>query len=243
MSRVPIDSEPALLKIIVEVKFRPNLTYFSDAFKIASTFEEDFEDWQTSHDPYQALLYSNSTTDLLRINSDGVTIIYENNYSIESLKQRFEKVINSIFNPSNIEEIRRIGVRQVLTYESTAEFDLLATKLASSFTANYSDHTELAIDSVSDFSFVLDGIKNGFKNHIRFGPCTPKEAKARFSPIFKETRTKATKNSVFIDIDVFNDEVGDAEHLMANTNNIIDESLRITKGYSKLVKSKLRDDN
>lgn len=233
------DTKPILSKIIVEIRFRPNLTYFSEAFKIASAFEADFDDWQTSHNPYQATLYSEKKNEILRISSDSIAIIYEAGFNAESLKKRLDKVLQLLFIPNNLEEVRRIGVRQILAVQVDKDFDDLAEKFASSFTKDFKKHEALSIDIVGDYQFVLDGIKNGFKNHIRFGPVTPDEAIGRFNPTFGKSSNPVKQNSIYLDTDIYNDEIGSVVELETNTSNIIEESLRITNGYKNLIVSEI----
>lgn len=237
MPAIQITHPPLLTKTIFEVRFRPNLSYYSDAFKLASAFEPDFEDWQTSQEAYQAVLYSKSSRELLRIGSDGVAIVLETE-DYQRLEVLIDKVLKLLIIPNNFQEIRRIGIRQIRVIGTNAEFGSLAEKMTKSFENHYEEHQELALDVVDDYAFILDGIKNGFKNHIRFGPVKPQEAIDRFNSNFSQPEAK--DNSIFIDIDVFNDEIISEENLSDNIDSMIEESKRIIKGYQKLVAREVR---
>jgi uncharacterized protein (TIGR04255 family) len=227
-------------KISAEIRFRPNLNYFSDAFKIAAVLEPNYEDWQTSHDPYQAVLVSPTAKEVLRIGSDAIVIIIEKSNSYNNLIERLLKVTQLFLASTEISEIRRIGVRQIEVLETQHEFVELATKMTKAFSAPYGKVEAIALDAVVDYAYVLDGIKNGYKNHIRFGPVKDDEAKARFGSLFPEQLRLKSHNGIYLDIDVFNDEVMKVKDVDSNIKNIVKESERITTSYRQLIKEEVR---
>jgi len=239
MSKIVLEPKPTLSKIVFEFRFRPNLNYFSDAFKIASALEGDFDDWRTSHSPYQAVLYSTDKMELMSITSENIAVVLEGDYSNDTLFKRLEKAMQLLVIPTELQEIRRIGVRQIRVHETNADFDKVTTKLAEAFSSNYDKHEELALDKVKDYAFVLDGIKNGFTNHIRFGAVKPEEGVKRFGSSFSTTSKHVTKDSVLLDIDVFNDELNDVDGLQNSIHPIVEEADRIVKGYTKLITQEL----
>lgn len=228
-------------RISTEVRFRPNLTYFDDVFKKASQLEEEFEDWQTSHSPLQAILYSVELKELLNLGSDRIIYITEDNDDFEVVKDKLDRYYKIFLTDSNIETVRRIGARQIFLIETSCKFDFLSNRLYENFNSNKDELRDIAIDSVNDFAYVIDGVKDGFKNHLRFGPVKAAEGVKRFNSAFKNKIKLTSEGNIFIDIDIYTEAQKDLDDLSEDMNEILKQLDEITKKISKLIKGSLND--
>lgn len=223
----------------IEVRFRPNLVYFEDVFRKASLLESNFDDWQIKHDPLDVVLFSDTNKKLLNISGDRIVAIDENSTDYSESSIDYKVNYQLFLTDSNIDTIRRVGVREIHILETSLSFKDLTTKLYESFTTNTDRLSEIAFDSINDYAFVIDGVKNGFNNHVRFGPVNPIEARQRFNSTFKDSVELSAEGNIYLDIDIYDESGSEAAQGEKNILQAINESREMTQKFINLFKESL----
>jgi hypothetical protein len=226
-------------KLVIEVKFRPNLLYFSEMFKIASSIEEDYEDWQAKHNPSEGLLIDNTLKKSLKITSNSLTLILENNELFSKLKEEAHQIFLLFLEPTKIKKITRIGVRRMGVYESSVKYQSLVNNFYDSFYANAKAIKDIAADSVEDVAFILDGVKDGYRNHVRLGPLKPEQAPIYYQTNFNEQLELKKETNLYLDVDTYTDVENDYDTAEKSVDGVIDNNKAVFTEFLKLAKEKL----
>ena len=229
---------PIAKKLVVEILFRPNLQYFDEMFKIASSIEDDYEEWRAKHNPSEGLLVDSTNKKSLKITSQSLTLITENDSIFSKLEEEVQQLFLLFLEPTKISKIRRIGVRQMGVYETSDKYAEIVSKFYDSFYANTDKIDSIAGDSVEDVAFILDGVKDGYKNHIRLGPLRPEQASMYFTSEYGELNLKKETN-LYIDVDAYLDDEIDYETAKKNLKAIVANNKSIYDGFFSLAKEKL----
>jgi|WetSurMetagenome_2_1015567.scaffolds.fasta_scaffold22419_2 hypothetical protein len=213
---------------IAQIRFRPTLLSFQKTPLVAHEFESDFEEWRASkHDDVS--LYSPKNKEFLQITSDTINFVSEKEEN--ELVEYIEKAFNSCVENTDINQIRRIGYRKIIIYNSAFEFQDLVDLFYNKFYPTKDQLPQISTDKPVDVTFVLDGLKNNFKNHVRIGPVKKDEAIKRFDSSFDLENEDDIKNGIIIDVDVFTSEQTSPGKAIEELKGCLEENKRIISEY------------
>jgi hypothetical protein len=226
-------------KLIVEVRFRPNLAYFDEMFKIASSIEDEYEDWQASHNPSEGILTDATKKKVLKITSSTLTLILEDSAGFSSMPEEVHRMFLLFLEPTRISEIKRIGVRRSGIYETDSKYQVLTDGFFDAFYGNKDAIKSVAADEVGDISVILDGVKDGYKNHVRMGPLKPDQTPIYYRSDFSDKVEIKKETNLFLDVDVYSDVKTTYEDAGKTVNPVIETNAAIYDGLLDLVKKEL----
>lgn len=220
-------------KLVSEVRFRPNLNYYDEMFKITSSIESDYDDWNATHNPSLVQLIDNNKRKLLSVSSNSVSVLTENESLLASIESETRKMFALFLEPTNVNRIRRFGVRRMAIMQSNLKYSDLAEKFYKAFYSNTDYFSNLAADKVEDVAFILDGIKDGQKTHVRVGPLLAEQKNMYFQPEFDKENLDASKSHIYVDVDVFSDIESDLEAYRVKIETIFKLTGEIFEGVAE----------
>lgn len=208
-----------LLTLIAQVKFRPNAQTFGGVSKVAGMFEDKFEEWSAPKTE-QINLYSPKKSEALELGYNAVSYITEKSdntakalkYTIEAYKE-FEKL--------NIKEVRWVGYRTTNIFKSDINFQDLSDLIYKKFYSQEAVLKKISTDKIRDVVFILDSIKDGYKNHIQIGPVKGTELARWYTFKFEapEVKYKEDDTLLFVDCDVHTDKCDTSSKAISDTIN------------------------
>ena len=118
----------------------------------------------------------------------SIVLIYEGNPDHEMISPSKEKaffIFSKYRDLFDIREIRRIGFGSIRAHKVDANFDELTEQIYSKLYNSSQEVLNIVSDDTPrDVAFVIDGNKNGFRNHIEIGPTKKEECVLRFNSSF-----------------------------------------------------------
>lgn len=226
-------------KLIVEIRFRPNLAYFDDMFKIASSIEDGYEDWQASHNPSEGILIDQTNKKSLKITSSSLTLISEDPGYFSKIPEEVHQLYLLFLEPTRINEIKRVGVRRMGIFETNHRYQTLVDGFYDTFYAERDAIKSIAADEVGDVSLIFDGVKDGYKNHVRMGPLKPEQVPAFYQSEFEGKLDLKSETNLFVDVDAFSDVKSTYEGSVKIIDPIIETNQTIHEGLLNLAKARL----
>lgn len=224
-----------LQRIIGQIRFRPTLASYSEVSKIAGKLEGEFEEWRVSKSD-DITLYSPEKKEFLQMGSDNITYVNESEDERTKAQKLIEAATDDFIKNCSIEEIRRVGFRNTQVFSCKVEFEELVDLIYKKFYSSTKTLKNISADTPKDVVFVLDGLKNGFLNHINIGPVKSVEARKYFGSGF-EDEIKLGESNLFVDIDVFAIENLKKDKIFDTLNSTMKESKRLMDDYLKYIKS------
>ncbi len=232
-----LQTNKKLDRIVGQILYRPNLISFDQAKKVASQFEEKFEEWRSDRSN-DISLYSPSKSELLQISYDKITYLCEKDCSLRSLESFVNKGFNELNRVAKFKQIRRVGLRRTQVYTTNLKFEELVELIYKRFYSDKKDLGQISGESVRDVVFVLDSTKNGLNNHIEIGPVTKQEALKRFDSVFGYSKAQIDSlgdANLFIDVDLSQVESLTGTKVNSLVSSSIYEVDRLISEYLKYV--------
>jgi hypothetical protein len=191
-----------LKRILCQVQYRPNLSWFNDRTTIAQQFEDKYKEWNTSQG--NVALYSPDERKALEIFTNTLSYLNETEVTIDECEKQVSSVLGKLIKNYNIKELRRIGFRRTEVMSSKFEFTELVELLYQKFYLSTKELQELQTGKVNDLSFVLDTMDRNINTHVQIGAVKKAESEKLFAKDtkFLQNQTIDTENNLFIDIDV-----------------------------------------
>ncbi|MBI4039131.1 hypothetical protein HY384_04200 [Candidatus Daviesbacteria bacterium] len=226
-----LDVDNVLIRLIGQIRFRPNLISFDIASKAASEYENKFEEWLAEKSD-DVTLYTPSEKKFLQIASDKITYLNESKKDFTELDTIVKKAFKSLNKLANLKKVGRIGVRATEVWSTNLKLNELKDIIFNKF---YNQDKKLKVlvgESIKDAVFVLvSEQQNGLKSRVQIGPVNKQQAIKRFQANFSEEDNvdKLTDANLYVDIDVF-----EVENLTAT--NVEDKLTTAHKEVTKLLK-------
>jgi len=230
-----INFKTRLNKTTGEIRFRPTLTSWDRTVELAKSIEKEFEHWRISSKS-DVTLYNIESKSLIKIKFDSILFLNEGEQGatdelIENVKNIFTKLVEG----SDVKEFRHIGCRKQFVIETDFNYSDLADLTFKKFYSSQEFLKEASVtDKVMDTLFVLDGKKNGLRNHVQIGPTLKEQALQSFAPSF-EHKELEEKSFLFFDIDVFKVDDITKENAIKTFTETIKNNIEITESYMKYV--------
>ncbi|HSW66191.1 MAG TPA: hypothetical protein VLI54_03580 [Bacillota bacterium] len=151
------------------------------------------------------------------------------------MPDHIQEVLKLLIEATGIKHIERIGARGAVFYPQDGNYSQLVSKFAKVFHGKYEELAELSADKARDVFFGLDGIKNGYNNHIEFGPAKNHEVASIFTATGPSNKSES---NIIIDVDVFmqSPEISELEE---NISPLITEGKRLIDGCTALIEKNL----
>jgi hypothetical protein len=201
----------------------------------AASFESQFENWQIKHDPAEILFTKESEDDALKIELHKIGWRSEGKDPFKEMSERVLELFKLFLEPTGIKQIEKISARAGTFYPQDGNYEQLVGKLSKAFYNNYSEMQNLSADKATDAFFALNGIKNGYDNHVEFGPAKKAEVEKIHTAYGKNSKSES---NIVIDAEVHiaNSELDEAQD---NVTALIAESKRLLDVYTDLIEKSL----
>lgn len=218
-------------RIIGQIKYRPTLSSWEGTIKAAHLLEDNYAHWKIQ-DMQNVTLTSPDEKKLLQIAYNNFLYQNEDSGNTSELLSHSEKVFKGI--QKDLKEILHIGFRNMQILGSNFEFQELVKVLFDKLYGSKNQIMEISCDEPRDIAYILDGVKDGFLNHVRLGPTTKEEALSRFDPQFNDHDIEKSdfKSYLFIDIDTYVQKDIITDNTIKILTSLIRENNRIIKEYT-----------
>lgn len=222
-----------LISILSQVKFRPNILSFNDVAKVANKYEPKFEEW-TAPKNEQIDLYSLSKKEALQLHYNAITYISENFDTEEKGVKYVTSAYKEYYELFEIKEVRWVGLRSICLFSTSFNLQDLTDLIFSKFYTSNQKIKDISSDKIRDVVYVLDGIKEGIKNHVQIGPVLGKDISkfftTRFGPINEEFNND--KAYIFFDCDTFIDtSINDPTAINDTFNQLLKQNTSFRDQY------------
>ncbi len=222
MARTNTFSE-ILKREIIQVRFRPTLEWYSKRAELAYELEGKYEEWSADNGGNTAL-FSPKAKRALEVFTDQITFVNERDLEITDGFDHISNLVPDLTGKCDVKEIRRVGCRRTLIFESKFSFteltDLLHKRLFSS------DEKVLALQSgkVNDLAYVMDTKDGDIYTHVQIGAVSKKQGLEYFKAKFEMVKEPKSDNNLFIDIDVYISEKLDSTNVVDSLKRAIDSN-------------------
>jgi len=188
-------------RIIGQLRFRPTLATYQAAPIIAKKLESKFPHWNIKK-YYNVTLYNEKERKLMEVNYDSITYVNETMHDTKEMFDYVSQIYKDYVDSYGISKIRRIGFRYSQVLISELKYDDIVDLIYKKFYSKEEKIKKISADKQRDTVFVLDGLKNGFSNHVQIGPVKNNEISHYFNSAFSLDLSGVKDQNIFIDVDV-----------------------------------------
>ena len=157
-----------LKKLVVELRYKPELSFYGKMDSIGLELADDFPDWQRSPLTLEVrnkkkhrrlfLSYDRAFLDMDEADPDG-------DFS------RAEKLLRTVCSQLAVKEFLRIGVRQWFAADLDKPFALIVDEFAERFLPKKAELATILNDKTKDVAYVVDyETTEGWRYNLRMGP-------------------------------------------------------------------------
>ncbi len=191
-----------LKRILCQIQYRPNLSWFNDRAVIAQNFEAKYKEWDTSNG--NVALFSPDERKALEVFTNTLNYINEKEIDITECEEHVSTVLDKLIEDYKIKEVRRIGFRRTEVLSTKFQFNELVELIHQKFYTLTKEIASLQAGKVHDISFVLDTMEGNIKTHIQLGPVHKEEGEQYFAKDAKFSNPQKIDSecNLFIDLDV-----------------------------------------
>lgn len=157
-----------LKKLVVELRYKPDLGFYGKMDGIGLELAEDFPDWERSaltlevrnRKKHRRLFLSHSRA-FIDVDAADPTNDFD----------RIEKVLRKVCPRLAVKEFARIGVRQWFVADLDKTFALMVDQFSERFLPKNADLTGILTDKTKDVAYVADfETGEGWRYNLRVGP-------------------------------------------------------------------------
>lgn len=224
-------------RIAGELRFKPKLSSWANVVEAAKQMEGSYPHWQIPKGKQGDIaLISDDEKKILRIKYD--TIIYTNETSrgsTDELTRHLTKVFKKLIQESGVTEMRHIGCRSTTIFGLEFKYSEIVQIMYEKFYRQDGPLREISANKNIDTAFILDGEKNGIKNHVRIGPMSKEEALSNFNSNFDiDTSDFKEEAYLFFDIDTY---IGESHSSTAleKLEQVVSANKEILEGYKNYI--------
>lgn len=211
----------SLRKLVVELRYKPELRFYSKMDVVGANLSDDFPDWQRS--PLTVEVRNKKKH--RRVFLSHQRCFYETDLIPAFPNPEFdfaEKTLTEVCAGIGLREVRRIGLRQWFASDLDKSFALMVDEVASRFHNQGDDLRAILSDRTHDVAYAADfEASEGWKYHLRLGPMTREQwfqAVSHEANIFEssehgkeasfeEYRKGFPENFLYVDVDCYKEDV------------------------------------
>jgi len=208
-------------KLVIELRYKPELGFYGKMDGVALGFAEKFPDWERSPLTVEFRNKKKHRRVFLahrRCFSEADLGAQEPLSEFDFALTTLERVCTGI----DVSELKRVGVRQWIAADLGKAFALMVDEIGSRFLSQDSDLASILSDKPTDLAYVVDYATNeGWKYHLRLGPMTKDEWFQRVqyernvfegkdednSATFEKYRESFPENFLFVDVDCHAEDI------------------------------------
>lgn len=210
-----------LRKLVVELRYKPDLGFYGKMDGVALSFSEKFPHWERS--PLTVEIRNKKKHRRIYLSHhrsffEGDLVSQSPNTEFDFALDCLERVCHGLA----LTELQRVGVRQWIAVDLGQAFALMVDQIGSRFLNRSSDLTALLSDKAIDLAYVVDyETSEGWKYHLRLGPMTRDEWFQRVqyeSNLFEQSEEDdeasfqkypetIPENFLFVDVDCYQEDV------------------------------------
>ena len=215
-----------LRKLVIELRYKPELGFYGKMDVVASSFADKFPDWERS--PLTVEVRSKSKH--RRVFLSHHRCFYEADLESAAADTEFsfaEKVLLDVCSELAVRDVKRVGMRQWFACDLEKAFALMVDETIARFFSPSQELLGILNDKAHDVAYVVDyETAEGWKYHLRLGPMTKEQwfQTVRYerglfgdvdrsgiadqdasdaSATFEDYRKTIPENFLFIDIDCY----------------------------------------
>jgi hypothetical protein len=239
-----------LRKLVIELRYKPELTFYSRMDAVGTALADDFPDWQRS--PLTVEVRNKKKH--RRVFLTHQRCFYETDLAPAGSVGEFEfaqKTLLDVCSGLSVKDLKRLGVRQWFASDVDKSFAVMVDEVTSRFLNRSSDLSAILTDKPRDVGYVVDyETPDGWRYHLRLGPMTKEEwfqtihyeggifeaAEEEDPASLQQYRKTIPENFLFVDIDCYKDNVStvDFRELLTTfrrrSQEIVDRLIRYCRG-------------
>jgi hypothetical protein len=210
-----------LKKLVVELRYKPNLGFYGKIDSVAMGLAEKFPDWERS--PLTVEIRNKKAHRRLFLSYKR--LFYECDLQKAEASSEFEnaaKTLDHVGRRLELDALTRIGVRQWFCADLEKTFALMVDEFDARFLGQTNELKQILTDKAEDLAYVVDYETNdAWKYHLRLGPMTRDEWFQRVafeanvfeapegddSATFEKYRTSVPENFLYLDVDCYQEEI------------------------------------
>ena len=208
-------------KLVIELRYKPDLGFYGKMDDIALRFAEKFPDWERS--PLTVEIRNKKKH--RRVFLSHARCFFERDFESEDPYGEFEfasSILEQVCNQLSVKQLQRMGVRQWVAADLGKSFALMVDEVAARFLNQQSDLAEILSDKTTDVAYVVNyETSEGWKYHLRLGPMTRDEWFQRLlyergmfkradddeAVTLEEYRQTIPENFLYIDVDCYQENL------------------------------------
>ena len=212
-----------LRKLVIELRYKPDLGFYSKMDSVCLNLGEKFPDWERS--PLTVEVRNKKKH--RRVFLSHRRCFYETDLVTADPTPEFqcaEETLKDVCVGLAITEFERVGVRQWFASDLDKPFALMVDEIAARFLSQNEALSSIVTDSKHDVGYVVDYETNdGWKYHLRLGPMTKEQwfrvvsyeaniferREEEDAVTFEKYRDSLPENFLYVDIDCFEEDVAE----------------------------------
>jgi len=214
-------SLPPVRKLVIELRYKPELSFYGRMDTVGMKLGEQFPDWERSPLTVEVRNKKKHRRVFLCWNR----CFYEADLESADPNREFEcaqGTLCDVCSALSVHELKRVGVRQWFACDTNKAFAAMVDEITDRFLHRGEELRAILTDNVHDVAYVVDyETHEGWKYHLRLGPMTKEQwfQVVHYEPgifvrldedastTFEEYRKTLPDNFLFVDIDCYQDEV------------------------------------
>jgi hypothetical protein len=207
-----------LKKLVVEVRYKPNLRFFGQMDAVGLELTDEFPDWERS--PLTVEVRNKKKHRRLYLASKRAFCDIDGANPSTDFTQ-LEKLLTKVCTKLDVKTFGRIGMRQWFAADIEKAFALMVDEFVARFLVRNDELNAVFTDKTTDVAYVVDCVTNdGWKYNLRMGPMVKSQwfsTVAHESSMFEQSdddggetfakfQAGFPQHFLYIDIDCFHEE-------------------------------------
>lgn len=224
-------------RTVLELRLIPNLLFYTKKEEVGKELTKYFPDW--INNALNINLFNKDTKTSCILEFNRLAIICDDTQSEHKFFELANEIINIYTSKIKIGEVLRVGIRDVITENTSLKYKELVTLFQEKFYPKSKEIQDLLVKDFSDVAFAADFEKLKYKFHYMMGPVNKDEGLKRFNPNpkFDIKESDFVETMIFLDVDGYLDSKIKFAELDGNIKGIKEAIGNIIKGSLHLFNS------
>jgi hypothetical protein len=207
-----------LKKLVVELRYKAELSFYSKMDGFGVELAEDFPDWERSPLTLEVRNRKKHRRLFLSVSRSFLDV---DDADAEGDFAYAEKLWKKVGPRLDVKQFKRLGVRQWFTADLEKPFALMVDEFAERFLSKDAALRDIVSDKIKDVAYVVDyQVAEGWQYHLRLGPMTRSqwfmsvghdpnsfEQDDDAAETFEKFRKSFPEQFLYIDIDCYQDDL------------------------------------
>ena len=218
-------------KLIIEIRFKPNLTFYKVKEDIGISLQKYFPDWRTDGLHITFANFPIKTQCFIEFNR--LAYVCEDVKDIETQLKNFKKIYDTYTSLVKFESTKRVGVRNTIVNKIPLKYQELVSIFQERFFNKKNSLDSILVKQYKDVVFSADFEKDNYDYHYLYGPVKKIEAIKRLGLNFKPDESDFDDTNSYLDIDCFSEKsiansvvMNKLEEMQKISDKLADESFK-----------------